>query len=229
VKSEEFSNSSEFIDIDKVEFIDNFPKLSYDYILNIITLGTYPLKQCYSYLAEHFNKESKLKLKISRKTSLTVYVSYPIEKCENEGELINGWYCTCKNGTRTVGCCSHIAAIIYYLGCGRYLEKVENPAGFLTEFFKKSYFDESTDDDLELKSQKPLLNKKTKGKKYNVIFSTEEEYSENEIIINELESSIKRSLSFAEKPDEKKKQKINSEMNLNLNIIFEDFLNHVLN
>ncbi|CAF1093833.1 unnamed protein product [Brachionus calyciflorus] len=52
--SEEYSNSSEFIDIDKVESVDNFPKLSSDYILNNIT---HQLKQCYSYLAEHLNKE----------------------------------------------------------------------------------------------------------------------------------------------------------------------------
>lgn len=35
---------------------------------------------------------------------------------------IEGWYCTCKNGARTVGCCAHIASAIYYLSYYRYQE-----------------------------------------------------------------------------------------------------------
>lgn len=41
------------------------------------------------------------------------YVQY------NSTEVI-GWYCTCIAGTRTLGCCSHIASAIWFLGYEHY-------------------------------------------------------------------------------------------------------------
>jgi len=35
-------------------------------------------------------------------------------------QAISEYYCTCESGSRTVGCCSHIMAIIWYLGWGQY-------------------------------------------------------------------------------------------------------------
>ncbi|CAF0780028.1 unnamed protein product [Brachionus calyciflorus] len=57
-----------------------------------------------------------------------VYVSYLTESSIKNDTLINGWYFTCKNGTRTVGCCSHVSSIIYYFGYARYLENIPKPA-----------------------------------------------------------------------------------------------------
>ena len=31
--------------------------------------------------------------------------------------VVSGWRFTCKVGLRTVGCCSHIAAVLFQLGC----------------------------------------------------------------------------------------------------------------
>ena len=31
--------------------------------------------------------------------------------------FVLGWRCTCKVGLRTVGCCSHVAAVLIQLGC----------------------------------------------------------------------------------------------------------------
>jgi len=31
--------------------------------------------------------------------------------------IVLGWRCTCKVGLRTVGCCSHVAAVLIQLGC----------------------------------------------------------------------------------------------------------------
>lgn len=40
---------------------------------------------------------------------------------ENSGlEEIRGYYCSCKVGERTLGCCSHVATVICYLGYDRY-------------------------------------------------------------------------------------------------------------
>ncbi|CAF0957360.1 unnamed protein product [Brachionus calyciflorus] len=107
---EEFTNSNEFIDIEKVNFYNDFPKLSYQQILENITLGS----------------------------------------------------CTCKNGTRTVGCCSHISSIIYYFGYARYLEHIPKPASFLSDIFP-NVFRESTDDEIDEPTQgtqnKQLIDK----------------------------------------------------------------------
>ncbi|RMZ93903.1 hypothetical protein BpHYR1_053186, partial [Brachionus plicatilis] len=37
------------------------------------------------------------------------------------------WICSCKSGKRTVGCCTHVASVIYYLACGHKNEKVPMP------------------------------------------------------------------------------------------------------
>lgn len=31
-----------------------------------------------------------------------------------------GWYCQCKAGQRTVGCCAHVATVVWYLGWARH-------------------------------------------------------------------------------------------------------------
>ena len=33
---------------------------------------------------------------------------------------INGWYCQCKVGSRTVGCSAHVAAVLWYRGYQRH-------------------------------------------------------------------------------------------------------------
>ena len=34
-------------------------------------------------------------------------------------EPIQGWYCTCPTSSRVVGCCVHVAALLWYLGVCR--------------------------------------------------------------------------------------------------------------
>ena len=46
--------------------------------------------------------------------------------------------CDCANGNRTVGCCSHIAAIIYYLSHARYLSKIIKPAEILNKILQET-------------------------------------------------------------------------------------------
>jgi hypothetical protein len=41
----------------------------------------------------------------------------------NVFQRITGWFCTCYVGARTVGTCSHVASVIWYLGIGRYEPK----------------------------------------------------------------------------------------------------------
>ena len=48
---------------------------------------------------------------------------------------IKGYCCNCANCNRTVGCCSHLAAIIYNLSYGRYLSRIIRPAEMLSTLF----------------------------------------------------------------------------------------------
>ena len=45
-----------------------------------------------------------------------------------EGNAIVGHYCTCKTGARTLGSCSHVAAVLWYLGYARHEENVKYPS-----------------------------------------------------------------------------------------------------
>lgn len=50
---------------------------------------------------------------------------------------ISRYSCECANGLRTNACCSHVAAIIFYLTYGRYLAKIPRPAAILDSLFNK--------------------------------------------------------------------------------------------
>lgn len=42
------------------------------------------------------------------------------DKSKQGGDSIIEYYCTCESGARTVGCCSHVMTIVWYLGYGQY-------------------------------------------------------------------------------------------------------------
>ena len=55
-----------------------------------------------------------------------------------QSSSITGWYCECKNGTRTLGCCCHVATVIYYLSVLRHEPmKPNKPAESLISVFPK--------------------------------------------------------------------------------------------
>jgi len=61
---------------------------------------------------------------------------------------IIGHSCNCKIGNRVVGCCSHVATIIWYFAHARYLEAIPEPAGYLDNLFNiEEYCDD--DDDVD--------------------------------------------------------------------------------
>ena len=92
--------------------------------LQELTLGIYQLKQARSYTIEHISSNGSFRVKVANErhdllraeiqsrhkkgTKYDVYVQY-------DNVNVTGWYCTCVNGCRVVGCCAHIASIIYYL------------------------------------------------------------------------------------------------------------------
>ena len=99
--------------------------------LRDLTPGIYQLKQARSYTTEHLSSEGQhailahkddvgiLKAQIqSRHVSskkYTLWLEY------NQGLApVRGWYCQCSVGSRVVGCCAHIASVLWYLGYHRH-------------------------------------------------------------------------------------------------------------
>jgi hypothetical protein len=136
----------------------NFPKLSNE-DLKDLTLGVYQLKQARSYTREHLNEEGLyefefipeesdlIKIKInSRHLSQTVYTVF-IElnksndkNSKKENSPIKSYYCDCKNGSRTVGCCAHITSVLWYLGIAKNNSKLLKPifSTYLSSYCKDS-------------------------------------------------------------------------------------------
>jgi hypothetical protein len=146
----------------------DFPELSERELILLFT-GTYQYSQAVSYLAEILNPEGTyLKVEFLKENpSPLVLVRFRVQsrhinrrqyKCYIEYRPncnglggIGGYYCECGNGTRTVGCCAHIAAVIAYLSYLRYQSHICRPAVKLTALFKYEQVDAviatSSDDD----------------------------------------------------------------------------------
>ena len=99
--------------------------------------------------------KSKKKAKESEKvdqmtTTRRVYVQFTPHEPEKypnkrrKSDFINGWICTCKNGKRLAGCCSHVACVIYYLSCARFKSEIKLPAEYLNKILKRIYKNKPT-------------------------------------------------------------------------------------
>lgn len=73
---------------------------------------------------------------------------------KNGPSAIIGYCCECKNGLRTVGCCSHVTTTIFYLGYARHnggivpvAKHVENFFEYLFEEYEEQEVDEEETED----------------------------------------------------------------------------------
>ena len=127
-----FSNKSLYLRIDAAEdILADFPQLGID-SLREITMGVYQLKQAVHYSKEHLKEDGSYELMVckedrgllkvniqsrhSRNTIHTLWIQYNVD----ERDSVSGWYCTCKVGSRVVGCCAHVAKVMWYLGYQRW-------------------------------------------------------------------------------------------------------------
>lgn len=94
-------------------------------------MGVYQIRQAKSYSKEHqsdagkykimVNKEQDGVLKAQIRSRHTTSRTYNLWIEHNTGlNPITGWFCTCKSGARVVGCCAHIASVLWYLGFERH-------------------------------------------------------------------------------------------------------------
>ncbi|OXU19449.1 hypothetical protein TSAR_011578 [Trichomalopsis sarcophagae] len=130
--------------------VPEFPRLDFEYIRQL-TLGPYQLELAPSYVQDKFEHESSdvfeldvnrdvpgfLRIRIySRFKNATRYqlwvcfrVDIENDQMDDEGEdqIILGYYCTCKAGARTLGCCAHVASILWFLGWARHQQNIRYP------------------------------------------------------------------------------------------------------
>ena len=60
-----------------------------------------------------------------------------LDRKEKKCDIIKGYICTCKNGRRLTGVCSHVATVIYYLSNAQFTRKNKRkyPADYLNQIF----------------------------------------------------------------------------------------------
>ena len=148
----------------------DFPELNIQQLTLFMT-GTYQLHQAISYLGEmmHDNNDmSHIPISVLKNddTAITktlkclvqsrhinakkyrVFIRY--YPSTNSIDGICSYCCECANGTRTIGCCSHISALIFYLSHARYQSKFTRPNEILTSLFDTNteiVIDEDSDED----------------------------------------------------------------------------------
>lgn len=127
-----FSSRGKWSALDSDEAVPQFPVLT-KVDLQMITFGTYQQKQAISYTREHQSEDGEYKIDVhnlatdllririqSRHINAKQYFCWVEYNSRNANEQIVAWFCQCKAGQRTVGCCAHVASVICYLGHARH-------------------------------------------------------------------------------------------------------------
>ncbi|XP_041983275.1 uncharacterized protein LOC121736257 [Aricia agestis] len=150
--------------------LTNFPRLTMDDLI-LIACGTYQIKQARSYYGEHIRANGMYTIEIyreqnrrlpsllinencwllrakiqSRHVNRKVYFIYI--KINNNfvgRDAIELYYCNCIVGKRTVGCCSHVMTVLWYIGWARFQSNICPPALFLDDLLIEYDIEENID------------------------------------------------------------------------------------
>ncbi|XP_031622768.1 uncharacterized protein LOC116340428 [Contarinia nasturtii] len=147
--------------------------------LILIALGKYQIKQAASYCQEHFKSnnfqfavfecpnnilrkffanfttgDKQLKLLMarikSRFRSNKTHDAYILIDILGQGEsVVLAYCCSCYNGLRTVGCCSHVMTIIWFALHIKKPSKMHRPAAFLDNYFGEASSSDCDSSDAE--------------------------------------------------------------------------------
>ena len=134
VEKGSLSSRGRWVSMDDHAAAPDFPVISEEY-LSSLTLGTYELKQARCYTLEHLSENGDYKIEIhpeaedllrvriqSRHSGFKRYFLWIQLSPDDETDPVQSWYCQCKAGARTLGCCAHVASVIWYLGFARHEE-----------------------------------------------------------------------------------------------------------
>ena len=106
--------------------LDNFPELTEDEV-RVQTMGMYQLKQAKSYTNEHFDENGSYEIMAQNEDGGVLKAQ--IRSCHTSNKTYYLWVeytlglnpitelgCGCRSGARTLGCCAHVASMLWYLG-----------------------------------------------------------------------------------------------------------------
>ena len=128
--------------------LPEFPRFDIEYLQNI-TIGIYQVNLSPSYIQDKLQRDDDDELQVDtlfqennficlrvysrfrNRIRHQVFISYVEDEIEGEEGPINGYYCTCQSGERTLGMCAHVASILWYLGYARHQPRVKYPNGSL--------------------------------------------------------------------------------------------------
>jgi len=130
------------------EQIEDFPQLSLEDLFEI-TLGIYQIKNAKGYTDEHFRVHKSYKFTVlkeneslrdghslikahmnSRFRSSEAYDLWIEYSNAPEGRRITRYYCRCMGGEKSIGCCSHVAGVLWFVGFRRQIEPSYQPKMF---------------------------------------------------------------------------------------------------
>ena len=137
-------NTQNEVNMSHPDVVSNFPRLSLDFLQQNLTCGSYQIQQAAHYTDEHMTANGGFTFSLhhtapdlirvrlqSRHKNATKYFVWVQFSCDQ----ISGWYCKCKCGRRVVGCCAHVATVVWYLGFARHNDY--RPPSTITSYWKK--------------------------------------------------------------------------------------------
>ena len=108
----------------------DFPQMSFNELRQLF-FGTYQIKTGRCYVEEHMNNDGDYIIEVdnsndnivraciqSRHSNTSIYKAWI--QFSFTDDPIEAWYCQCTAGARNVGCCSHVASIVWYLAFTRH-------------------------------------------------------------------------------------------------------------
>jgi hypothetical protein len=133
-KCKELVRETRWLWMDASDAIKDFPILSINDFTQM-NFGSYQLKQAKSYVFEHLNGDGTFRVRVTKNKADVMRASIQSRHTnakkydvwiEYSSTNVTGWYCTCKGGSRVLGCCAHISAIVWFLGYARHHREVMN-------------------------------------------------------------------------------------------------------
>jgi hypothetical protein len=198
IQQNDLFKMSKFARIDKPTDL-GFPSLTEKEIKDKITLGSYQIEQARGYIQEHASNKGDIELLLaieriqpsisivccrfhSRHKSQTSYKSFlQLDSTKSGHESVAGWYCDCKSGSRTVGCCSHIASILVFCCLDKFIVKPKHfdftVAVKDTRSASKHNTQNSLKRDLSFYSQSQVISQPKKGTPESIESIEQSEFS----------------------------------------------------
>ncbi|KAJ8673315.1 hypothetical protein QAD02_004577 [Eretmocerus hayati] len=126
----------------------DFPVLDLPYLRDL-TVGVYQVRLAPSYVQdkvhrdnneeyqvdEHINEQGFIRIRVySRFRNATIHQTFIRYRSTDENvadaeleDPLAGYYCTCQAGAKTLGCCAHVASVLWFLGHARHQQNVRYP------------------------------------------------------------------------------------------------------